>query len=105
MDTDPAPSATRKREGEDVELENSPKRARIDLQESATDAPTITPTETIAATLSEHDTILPPSHALLGIPSPEMKGEENLRILESDVGISEYISRDIPQIQGIIKQR
>lgn len=46
--------------------------------------------------------ILPPSHALLGIRSPGTG--ESLRVMESDVGISEYISHNIPSVNGIIKQ-
>jgi tRNA pseudouridine13 synthase len=47
---------------------------------------------------------LPPSHALLGVPPPISDGLV-FRIMETDVGISEYVGRDVPKIHGIIKQR
>jgi len=50
--------------------------------------------------------ILPPSHSLLGI-APPLQDENGavIRLMESDVGISEYIAKDAPKIGGIIKQR
>ncbi|KAF8663481.1 hypothetical protein AX16_001049 [Volvariella volvacea WC 439] len=53
----------------------------------------------------EHRHILPPSHALLGIPLPEIKDDTPTTFLETDVGISEYVSRGIAKIDAIIKQR
>jgi len=52
------------------------------------------------------ETILPPSHSLLGT-APPLQDESGaiIRLMESDVGISEYISKDVPKISGIIKQR
>ncbi len=49
--------------------------------------------------------ILPPSHSLLGI-APPLQGDDGaiVRLMESDVGISEYIAKDVPKIGGIIKQ-
>lgn len=50
--------------------------------------------------------LLPPSHALLGITrggEPDRDGFTQM--LETDVGISEYVGRDIPPIQAVIKQR
>lgn len=49
--------------------------------------------------------ILPPSHVLLGLGSPQTTSDGLRQLLECDVGISEYITRDIPPISGIIKQR
>lgn len=49
--------------------------------------------------------ILPPSHILLGVGSPQTTSDGLRQLLECDVGISEYISRDLPPISGIIKQR
>lgn len=51
------------------------------------------------------ESILPPSHVLLGLSSPETTSYGLRQLLECDVGISEYISRDLPPISGIIKQR
>ena len=50
--------------------------------------------------------LLPPSHALLGITrdgGPD--GDGFTQMLETDVGISEYVGRDIPPIHAVIKQR
>jgi len=50
--------------------------------------------------------LLPPSHALLGITQGgEPDGDGFTQMLETDVGISEYVGRDIPPIQAVIKQR
>ena len=50
--------------------------------------------------------LLPPSHALLGITKDgEPDGNGFTQMLETDVGISEYVGRDIPSIQAVIKQR
>ncbi|KAJ6628742.1 pseudouridine synthase [Mycena sp. CBHHK59/15] len=52
----------------------------------------------------DSDHILPPSHALLGIPFPVPK-DGAMNFVEADVGISEYIGHGISKIEGIIKQR
>jgi hypothetical protein len=50
--------------------------------------------------------LLPQSHALLGISSIEEPGPDGTRqIMETDVGISAYVGRDVNKIEGIIKQR
>ena len=50
--------------------------------------------------------LLPPSHALLGVTRGGEPDEDGFtQMLETDVGISEYAGRDIPPIQGVIKQR
>lgn len=50
--------------------------------------------------------LLPPSHALLGVSQPGEADEDGFtQMLETDVGISEYVGRDIPPIQAVIKQR
>lgn len=50
--------------------------------------------------------LLPPSHTLLGV-TPQGEADENgfIQMLETDVGISEYVGRDIPPIGAVIKQR
>lgn len=51
------------------------------------------------------EAILPPSHVLLGLGSPQTTSDGLRQLLECDVGISEYITRDLPPMRGIIKQR
>ena len=53
-----------------------------------------------------NETILPPSHSLLGT-APPLQDENGaiIRLMETDVGISEYIAKGVPKISGIIKQR
>ena len=59
-----------------------------------------------SATNAPKETILPPSHSLLGT-APPLQDESGaiVRLMESDVGISEYIAKNVPRINGIIKQR
>lgn len=102
-------SATRSRdEHEDIDAP-SPKRTKLDETEQSsedvvmTDAPSATDA---AAPSKEVESLLPPSHALLGAPSPVYTPDGSMqKIMETDVGISEYVGHDIPRIQGIIKQR
>lgn len=50
--------------------------------------------------------LLPPSHALLGVTRHGEVNEDGFtQMLETDVGISEYVVRDIPPIRAVIKQR
>lgn len=52
------------------------------------------------------ENLLPPSRSLLGASLPDNTAESlSHRTVEFDVGISEYVSRDLPPIHGIIKQR
>jgi tRNA pseudouridine13 synthase len=54
----------------------------------------------------DQGSFLPPSHALLGTSPPlQTDGSSMARIMEADVGISEYIAKGVPKIDGIIKQR
>lgn len=106
-------STIRERE-DDEELARSPKRAKVD--ELVDDGPIVADTSplmsaAIAAGDSKESTsavaaesVLPPSHALLGI-APTFSSNGLRQVLQTDVGISEYISRDVPPISGIIKQR
>lgn len=58
------------------------------------------------ATNQERESMLPPSHALLNAPPPVYGPDGSMQqIMETDVGISEYIGHDVPPIEGIIKQR
>ncbi|KAF8845835.1 tRNA pseudouridine synthase D [Paxillus ammoniavirescens] len=93
-------SITREREDDDEGL-RSPKRTKVDnlVDEH-------TPDETVITALGiEPKSILPPSHVLLGVSSPPTSSDGFRQLLESDVGISEYISREVAPISGIIKQR
>lgn len=94
---------TRKLDLGEIEEGRSSKRARID--ESLTEEiPLVVVQEGEQDDNSE--SILPPSHVLLGTSPPSLAPDGSIyKILETDVGISEYIARDVPQISGIIKQR
>ncbi|KAG2141802.1 tRNA pseudouridine synthase D [Suillus bovinus] len=95
-------SAVRERE-DDEELTRSPKRIKLD---ELTDDGPIADTSPLAsaAVAVAVESVLPPSHALLGI-APTFSSNGLRQVLQTDVGISEYISRDVPPISGIIKQR
>jgi tRNA pseudouridine13 synthase len=51
------------------------------------------------------ESVLPPSHSLLGIPLPVAPSGQPINFTEADVGISEYVARGIPKVEAIIKQR
>jgi tRNA pseudouridine13 synthase len=85
------------REQDDADLERYTKRSKIDSDTKEDQA------QNSQNESAEH--ILPPSHALLGIPLPVVKEGSALNILEKDVGISEYIGRGEAKVEGIIKQR
>ncbi|KAF8897636.1 pseudouridine synthase [Infundibulicybe gibba] len=81
------------REQDDGDIERYSKRSRIDEDENQ------------AKDASTDPHILPPSHALLGIPLPVAQEGAAMNFMETDVGISEYIGKDVSKIEGIIKQR
>lgn len=85
---------------DDEELSRSPKRVKVD--EPSTDAEETVGSETHCTNAT---CILPPSHVLLGNQSSSHSSCTTRQLLESDVGITEYVSRDIPPVRGIIKQR
>jgi tRNA pseudouridine13 synthase len=87
------------REQDDADLERYTKRSKVDADTKELQA---TATQN---SYEEAEHILPPSHALLGIPLPVAKEGSALNILEKDVGISEYIGRGEAKVEGIIKQR
>ncbi|KAF9226574.1 tRNA pseudouridine synthase D [Gyrodon lividus] len=96
-------SITREREDGDEGL-RSPKRTKVDnLANEHAPSETIQTQSTPDKT--EPESILPPSHVLLGVSSSPTSSDGLRQLLESDVGISEYISRDVAPISGIIKQR
>jgi tRNA pseudouridine13 synthase len=78
------------RDQEDNDIERYTKRVKLDDKAESYDS---------------EDHILPPSHALLGIPLPAVKEGQPLNFHEPDVGISEYIGSGGAKIEGIIKQR
>jgi tRNA pseudouridine13 synthase len=82
------------REQDDADIERYSKRAKLDDEAAREESP---------ANSVEH--VLPPSHALLGIPLPIAKEGQPLNFLEADVGISEYVGRGEAKVEGIIKQR
>lgn len=107
-------SAVRERE-DDEELARSPKRTKVD--ELIDDGPIVADTSPLmsaalavtdskegSSAVAAAESVLPPSHTLLGI-APTFSSNGLRQVLQTDVGISEYISRDVPPISGIIKQR
>ncbi|KIL68071.1 hypothetical protein M378DRAFT_158583 [Amanita muscaria Koide BX008] len=74
------------REQTDDDLEPNSKRVKLDGQPEA-------------------ESILPPSHALLGIPLPTAAPGQPINFTEGDVGIFEYVSKGTPKVEAIIKQR
>jgi len=85
----------RPREGDTPSADQPPtKRQKLG------DNQTLTTSEVVKAPL------LPPSHALLEIiRGGEPDADGFTQMLETDVGISEYVGWDIPPIQAVIKQR
>ncbi|KAI0322480.1 pseudouridine synthase [Amylostereum chailletii] len=98
----------RDRELDDQEGGRSPKRVKTDHEPSGDIGDVSTPTneDGLNQPLPDSGSTLPPSHALLGTAPPLCSEDGSiLRIMETDVGISEYISKGVPKIGGIIKQR
>lgn len=111
---------TRPREADEIhDDERTPKRTKVDDDhEDYPDVPM-----NLASDSSVHDpgqaqiagdsvppvevreNLLPPSHALLNLPPAVYDQDGFRRIVEPDVGISEYVGHDVPPIEGIIKQR
>lgn len=110
---------TRARE-EDVHEELAPvsKRVRIEGDEVDLDNATPTPEDVVMTDATGNETpsepaprfiledLLPPSRSLLssGTLADRPKDQINFT-LEADVGITEYIGKDVSPIHGIIKQR
>jgi tRNA pseudouridine13 synthase len=91
-----------KREAEPEALvESSPKRIKLSLDD--VEANEIALPE--PAQNDQPTSILPPSHALLGAAFREYDPNAPSQLLETDVGISEYVHRAASKIDGIIKQR
>jgi tRNA pseudouridine13 synthase len=93
--TDDAIALQRPR-GDDTPVADQPPTKKQKIYDSQVQ----NPTEVVKTPL------LPPSHALLGITRHEQADEDGfIQMLETDVGISEYVGRDIPAIRAVIKQR
>jgi tRNA pseudouridine13 synthase len=90
------------REQDDADVERYSKRSKLD----GSDQDSIMDVDDKAAIIEpDTDHILPPSHALLGIPLPVVKEGGAMNFLESNVGISEYVGHGTSKVEGIIKQR
>ena len=94
----------RERDLEQSDDERETKRLKTDhsgdTAEVAANAESTRPEE--ATSMFSSEDLLPPSKALL---PHKPSGLDIYRVSEPDVGISEYISHDVPRIDGIIKQR
>jgi tRNA pseudouridine13 synthase len=88
------------REQDDGDVERYSKRTRIEGPEGSEEKLVDAPEEP-----TEAPHVLPPSHALLGVPLPVAQDDAPMNFMETNVGISEYIGRGVYKIEGIIKQR
>ncbi|KAF8138435.1 tRNA pseudouridine synthase D [Boletus edulis] len=96
-------AAIREREDDDREPTRSPKRIKTsELDDNHTVSESL---QAEHESQEAQESILPPSHVLLGLSPPQTTSGGLRQLLERDVGISEYITRDLPPIRGIIKQR
>lgn len=106
----------REDDAETAGLERSSKRARTDGNDAdvvmADAVETITVDETKTEVVEEKkpryvlEDLLPPSRSLLASDNPQERlKDEAYYTFESDVGITEYVGKDVPPFQGIIKQR
>jgi len=105
-------ASARPREDDELQDERAPKRFKL-----SGDEPHQADTDMGGATTGESsqgqfyvynlENLLPPSRELLGLPpTPQIPPDGVIhRTSEPDVGISEYIGKGLPTIQGIIKQR
>lgn len=86
------------------------KRQRIEKVSDATNAPA-KPQEGADSGIAqakadfEDEALIPPSRILLGKLPDHLAEATSGHTQEFDVGISEYISKDLPPIHAIIKQR
>lgn len=97
----------RDRDDDDDAQFRSPKRVKVEDPsltgvDETNEASTTTSTDT---SCTDPSCILPPSHVLLRNRLSSPSSCTTRQLLESDVGITEYVSRDVPPICGIIKQR
>lgn len=109
-------TSPRPRDDGSLDIDNTPeapplKKLKVDdtIEEPNTQGPASALSVTLlpdSANTTTNETILPRSHSLLGT-APPLQDENGaiIRLMESDVGISEYISKDVSKMSGIIKQR
>ncbi|KAI6047420.1 pseudouridine synthase [Pisolithus marmoratus] len=97
-------TTSRDREDDDGQF-RSPKRAKLEAPSLADVDGTNEATASADAGCTDPNCILPPSHVLLCNRLSTPSSCTTRQLLESDVGITEYVSRDVPPICGIIKQR
>ena len=84
------------------------KRPKLDsdVQQNNEEGAEKTGVDAARAAQEVFENLLPPSRVLLGEdPLPEGKRIDHGHFGEFDVGISEYISRGLPPVHAIIKQR
>ncbi|THV08431.1 tRNA pseudouridine synthase D [Dendrothele bispora CBS 962.96] len=101
-------SSSMKRENDGPDLQGDSKRPKIEEEkslEAASDNALTTEKVDKTETEKASENILPPSHALLGIPHPVAENGRGINFRETDVGISEYVGKGVSKIEGIIKQR
>lgn len=94
------------REREDDNSESrSPKRTKTTDSELDDNHGTGQASQLVQEPNRDEESILPPSYILLGLSLPQTTSDGLRQLRECDVGISEYIARDLPSISCIIKQR
>lgn len=102
-------ASARPREDDELQDERAPKRFKPSEDEPhQADAVTTTGESSQRQLLLYNlENLLPPSRELLGLPPTSQIPPDGVmhRTSEPDVGISEYIGKGLPAIQGIIKQR
>lgn len=89
-----------------IEDDRTPKRLKVDASTPSDEnvISDVKAPDTVEQKMQFGDDLLPPSRSLLNSTVRENTGEE-FHLSELDVGISRYISYDMPPIHGIIKQR
>lgn len=92
----------REREQDDADFERYSKRPKVEDTTQKVDGSSAGPAATEPV---QPDNILPPSHILLNAPKAVDTSDGVFRLLETDVGISEYVGKGVSKIEGIIKQR
>lgn len=98
-------STSRQREDDLQSTERSPKRTKLDDEENQDVVMIYRDDEEEAVGDTAFESLLPPSHKFLNAPPTLRSDGMAQQVLEKDVGISEYIGYDVPQVGGIIKQR
>jgi tRNA pseudouridine13 synthase len=104
-------NTVRKREGDDIEIDRNTKHIKVfherdlDLDEPTETLDNAKAIDSSSFPKSSLDDLLPPSKVLIPREESISRQRNAYRIDECGVGISEYISHNIPKIDGIIKQR